>query len=730
MPAHNQQKRVKCLPNCANCCIFLFSMETAAPSIFLHFGPNWLQKAPMLRLMLPFITGIWVQSYCSFSGFNLLWAGILGCLGLACFNQLPLAWRYQWFWISGIAIQYLFLVLGMGVYWQQVAQTRPTTLLQPGKHALLLQLEEPPTERNKTFKAVGTIRQYSITDTPQYTTGKIILYFKKDTALFRQLPSLQPGTQLVIQANVQPIINSGNPGSFDYINWCHRKGIYYQSFVQMQQCMVAPGGHLSTLSTTLWRLRLRVLNVLQQYIPDTGASGVAAALLIGYRNYLDRELVQAYSNVGVVHIIAISGLHLGMIYGLFFFMLAPLERSAKWRWVKYVLLLFVIWLFTAIAGGMPSIARSAVMFSLIILGQWFNRNAPIYNNLSASACLLLCYNPFNLWDVGFQLSYAAVLGIVLFQPAIQQLLIRIVPFKKIAQLMAVTLAAQIFTTPISWYHFHQFPVYFLIANLWVVPLSGFLLYGLMALVLVYPFPVLAKVLGRVLSRGIEWMNVGITAMDQWPHAVWGGIQMNIWQVAFIFVAIAGASMGLLQKRMAGIFVALLAMLGFAGIRSIDFLGKQYQTRLIVYKVPAATAIDIIQGRNCQFMGAQEYWEEGYLRNFHLQPSRIVHRIQNIQVLDTQLTAPKIISLQQKQIVWLNKPVMATLTANALHPEVIILSQNPNVSLQELYRQWPCKQFVADASNPLWKINQWKKEAEALHLRLHSIPESGAFMLNL
>ncbi|NIM34938.1 MAG: DUF4131 domain-containing protein [Hydrotalea flava] len=706
-------------------------MHTSAHPIPQHFGPNWLQKAPMLRLLVPFMAGILLQYHFSITFLTLLVGGLGGCLLLTAFQLLPLAWRYHWFWVKGCILQFIFIVLGMSVYTLQVQQTQPAPLLQPGKQEILVQFDEPLTERDKTYKGVATLQQQIVKGRPQMAKGKIILYFQKDTALLRHIPAIQAGTLLLMQATVQPIANSGNPGAFNYIAWCHRKGIYYQSFVPMRQCVVVTGGHLSTLQTTLWQLRKGVLQILDKYIPDKDARGVAAALLIGYRNYLDRELVQAYSNVGVVHIIAISGLHLGMIYGLLFFLLAPLERSAKWRPVKYCLMLSVIWLFTAIAGGVPSIARSAVMFSFIILGQWLNRNTHIYNNLAASAFFLLLYNPFNLWDVGFQLSYAAVLSIVLFQPIIQQQLNWPGLLKKIGQLMAITLAAQILTLPISWYHFHQFPVYFLLANIWVVPLSGLLLYGLMALLLVHSWPAVAVLFGKFLNNGIEWMNAGITAIDHWPHAVWGGIQINAWQTGCVIIVIAGMGYWFLQKKIAGIYWALLATLLFAGIRSADLLEKQQQTKLIVYQVPKTTAIDIIQGRNCRFIGAPEFLQNGYLRNFHLQPSRILHRIQTIQVLDTQLTAPKIITLQQKQIVWLNNRLtLPSLPAPSIHPEVVILSQNPNVSLLEIHRQWPCKQFVADGSNSLWKINQWKKEAEALHLRLHSIPESGAFTLNL
>lgn len=694
------------------------------------FGPSWLQSAPMLRLLLPLVLGIWVQSVVALPAKIWLVVGVLGGIGLVVAQCKPLAWQHRWYWVKGILLQLLLVVLGMAVYTQQVVYTQPAILLQPGINTLRVQLDEPPVQRDKTYKVVATLQYHAKAQKAVEASGKIILYFKKDSALMRLLPALQPGSIGWVQTNVQPIANSGNPGAFDYIAWCHRQGIYYQSFLSAQAITLLPSTPTYHPTTVLWSLRLWVLKQLQHYLPDSEERAVAAALLIGYRHFLDRELVQAYSNVGVVHIIAISGLHLGMIYGLLYFLLAPLERTPRWRPFKYIVMLLVIGLFTAIAGGMPSIARSAVMFSMLILGKWFNRNAPMYNNLAASAFLLLLWQPFNLWDVGFQLSYAAVLGIVVFQSLVLQGVIRVIPWQPAAQLVAVTLSAQVFTTPISWYHFHQFPLYFLLANCWVVPLSGLLLYGLMAVLLFAPFPLLASWLGGLMGKGIAWMNAGIVAIYQWPHAVWGGIQLNSWQVAFIFVAIVGIMVALFQRCTIGIWVSLVALLGFAILRSVDFWTKEQQQKLIVYQVPQQTAIDIIRGRQCQFMGASVYWQAGYLRNFHIEPSRLWHRIQTVQVLDTQLIAPKIITLSHTTILWLNRPIANKTVINTQPPHIIILSQNPNISLQEIIQQWPCRQFVADASNPLWKINQWKKEAEALHLRLHSIPESGAFVVNL
>ena len=188
--------------------------------------------------------------------------------------------------------------------------------------------------------------------------------------------------------------------------------------------------------------------------------GLAEALLIGYKDDLDKTLVQSYTNTGVVHIIAISGLHLGLIYWLLVQLLKPLQRRKYMKWLRPVIIILGLWLFSLLAGAQPSILRSAVMFTCIVIGETIAKKTSIYNSLALSAFGLLCWNPYWLWDVGFQLSYSAVLSIIIFMRPVYNLLYvknKILDF--FWKINAVTIAAQILTLPLSIYHFHQFPVY-------------------------------------------------------------------------------------------------------------------------------------------------------------------------------------------------------------------------------------------------------------------------------
>jgi competence protein ComEC len=218
-------------------------------------------------------------------------------------------------------------------------------------------------------------------------------------------------------------------------------------------------------------------------------------LLIGYKDDLDKTLVQSYSNTGVVHVIAISGLHLGLIYWLLLKLFWPLQKRRDLKWLRPILIIAGLWLFSLLAGMQPSVIRSAVMFTCIVLGETWTRKSSIYNTLAFSAFLLLFINPYWLWDVGFQLSYIAVLSIVIFmQPIYNWFYIKNKALDFIWKLNAVTLAAQILTVPVSIYHFHQFPLSFMFTNFVAVPLSSLILLGEIVLCVVSFIPIVAFLL--------------------------------------------------------------------------------------------------------------------------------------------------------------------------------------------------------------------------------------------
>jgi len=459
--------------------------------------PIW-KKAPFLRLLVPFIFGIILQWQFQFP-VRFGWYVFSISLLLFLFSfLLPQFTRFKWSALSGVAIAFTFLSLGSLITWYKDVRHDATWFGKNYKYKdpVVVRLTEAPVEKINSYKAIATVIAVNDEQKNFSTTGDLVIYFKKDSSV----ANLDEGSQLTLSTALQEIKNTGNPGGFDYKRYSLFQGITHQVYLDPGDFVLLTEKHKSSWAGILNAIRKKTLNILRQNIPGEKEAGLAEALLIGYKDDLDKDLVQSYTNTGVVHIIAISGLHLGLIYWLLVSLLKPLGKRKKLKWVNPVLVIAGLWLFSLVAGAQASVVRSAVMFSCIVVADVLSKKTSIYNTLAVSALLLLCYNPFWLWDVGFQLSYAAVLSIVIFmQPIYNLLYIKNKILDSIWKLNAISIAAQLLTTPLSIYHFHQFPNFFLLTNFIAVPLSSIIVLGEIFLCAISFIPFLATISGKILN---------------------------------------------------------------------------------------------------------------------------------------------------------------------------------------------------------------------------------------
>lgn len=690
--------------------------------------PYFWKQMPFVRLIVPFIAGILLQRFLDFSPVVLLAAAAFAFLVIIIFYRLAFAFKYTYRWLTGISINLLLIVIGAFILYNKDIRKKTDWVgnYTTDSIAILATIHEPLIEKAKTYKAEALIEAINSKGEWKSVTGKVLIYVSKDSIK----SNLQYGSQVLFYKSLQEIKNAGNPGGFDYKQYNAFQDIYHQVFLKSFEYVVTKKTKKNTFNTWLFEVRFAVIKKLQQYIQGDREAGVAEALLIGYRNDLDKDLVQAYSNTGVVHIIAISGLHLGMIYGVLIFMFRPFKKYKGIRRLQPIVILSVLWIFTALAGGVPSILRSAVMFSFIVLGETIDRKSSIYNTLAASAFIMLCINPYYLWDVGFQLSYAAVISIVTFaKPVYNWFYVKNKILDFFWKLTSVTIAAQILTIPIIFYAFHQFPNLFLITNCIIVPLSSVILFAELALLITSFVPAVAMFIGFITSEMLAFMNGFIEHINRAPFAVYDGIQNNLAETILLYVFIIAVCYWLLTKTKQALFAGLSAMFVFIVIDAYEnFISKQ-QNKIIVYNIPQHNAIDFISGKQYAFVGDTALLNDHYLESFHLKPSRTLHRIKPENNLTGLYISYPFVQFQGKRILLIDKPLQFQNTSK-IFLDAIIVSHNPRLSIAELTNVFNCKQFIFDASNSTWKIRQWKKDCDSLHLRNYSTPDEGAFELNL
>lgn len=692
-----------------------------------RYGKNLWRSLPFIRLLVALVTGILLERYFSIRPVYLISIAVPVLVLLIISRWLSFSKKFTWQWLTGLCVHTMIGCAGALLLYANDTGNDDRWLgkYRNNSQCILVTLEETPVEKVKSWKVLAKAKAAWNKNKWEPVKGKLYIYFKKDT-----LPKFEYGAALLLHAALQPIANTGNPGAFDYRQYCAMQDIWGQVYLSSKNWRLLTNTGGNSFTKLLLRTRDRVLSILKKYIPGEKESGVAEALLIGYRNDLDQELVRAYSNTGVVHIIAISGLHLGMIYGLILLLLKPF-RKTKWiRWVKPLIVLIVLWGFSLLTGAAASILRSAVMFSFIVIGESLGRRTHTLNTLAASAFCLLVYDPYFLWDAGFQLSYAAVTSILLFQqPIYRKIYCRNKLLDLTWQLNSVNLSAQVLTLPIILYYFHQFPNLFLFTNFIAVPLSGWILYAELLLLVCHPIQWLNVICGKAISFLIAQMNGLIERTNRLPFAVCDGIRMNILPTILLYILLALLAVWLMQKNSKALTGAIFIAAGLLFLQTKARIHQKSQHRLLVYNVPKQRAIDILEGNHYTFIGNNALQHNLQTRNFYLLPARIQYGVREKRLNCTKLT-DHIIQSACKSVILVDKTTRLHPANPKIRVDAVIISDNPAIQVSQLDKIFDCQQYIFDSSNPLWKIRQWKKQADSLHLRHHSVPEQGAFEMAL
>ncbi len=705
--------------------------------------PMW-KKAPFIRLLLPLIAGIMLQWYFQIPVAVIVAALVSFSIAFLLFLLLPIALRFKLKPLQGFIIQLVFIGLGSLLTWQKDIRHNNNwygNYYRDGNY-LVVRIDEPLVEKNKSFKADGYVESIIENGKTIPCKGKLLLYFSKDSTETNPIAiGLNYGDRIIIHKNLQRIKNSGNPGAFNYERYAAFQGIFHNVFLKDKDWAIITNKESfakNDFKQFIFSAREYVLDVLRNTIntgnPDGNRDelGIAQALLIGYTNDLDKDLVQAYSNTGVVHIIAISGMHLALIYVLLVWIFAKIPLVNKSKLLQLVLILCCLWLFSILTGAAPSVLRAAVMFSCIAIGKNLQKQASIYSSLAASAFLLLCYNPYYLWAVGFQLSYLAVLGIVVFQkPIYNCFYIKNKWVDKVWQLTSVSTAAQLLTFPVCIYYFHQFPNLFLFTNIVAVPLSAIILYAALALAAFSWIPYVGMYLGKLVG-GLTWlMNKFILWVNDFSFAVWDKIPATVLSTWLLYATVIGFGAWLIRKNKKYLRAALVVLLAFVMQNTYNKWQTSNQQKIIVYNVPQYRAIDIVNGNRYQFIGDSILLQDGLLQNFHLKPGRINQQlITRSDSLSGVFKYGMFYRINNKKVLIIDRPISFDSVHKKIEIDLLVVSKNQKLNIARLTKAFTCKLIVFDASNSLWKIEKWIAECTALDIPFYSIPAQGAYIYNI
>ncbi|MCQ6957451.1 ComEC/Rec2 family competence protein [Mucilaginibacter aquariorum] len=527
-------------------------------------------EIPVIVLILPFLAGIYGALLCLNSNstppltalivFSLLFIG----LNLV-YTRLRV---YKARWLGGVLISVILFLLGWFVAIQHNELNKANHFSKKPAQQFVAIITSEPKVKDDLVRFTADIKQ-SINNGQAYkTSGTLLISIKDELA-----KNLFYGEELLIPAKYAPVDPPYNPGEFNYKKYLANKNVHYQAFFYPKQYKIITAGKGNPVIAYALQLRQNLVNKLKANMQDTTAIAVASTLILGYKADLSNDILQAYSKTGTIHILSVSGGHVAVIYLLLGWMLSFLNRYKRGRILKAILIIALIWAYALLTGFSPAVCRAAVMISLVITGKTYSRYINNLNLLAASAFALLLYDPFLLTDVGFQLSYLAVGGLVVFQPIVYNWF----NFKnriadKIWLACSVSIAAQVITFPLSAYYFHQFPVYFLVSNLLIaIPIMVIMYSGLLLLILPQ-IPYISKALGYVLEQSILLMNKALAFIEHSPYASIGKIWLNTVEYLLLYAIIILLFYFLYDKKKWLISATLACMLVF----SVSISLKQYR----------------------------------------------------------------------------------------------------------------------------------------------------------
>ncbi len=528
---------------------------------------NIFQKIPFIRITSLFMAGILVSHYFAI---DLHWvAGIITIL----VSSLAFLWNSDNF--NKIRIQNFVLaalIFASGIFYPQNNSKKQETMFSR-KDYFLAEVCQKPAEKAKTFQTILLIQNKN-----QAQPEKVTAYFSKDN--FNE--SITTGDQLVILAKPQEIRNTGNPHEIDYQSIMHQRGIWFSVYLP-EGSYLKTGNQSNRLTYLAEKTRDKLISLLTTAIPEREERSVVSALTLGYRTEIDQDTLDYFASTGAMHVLSVSGLHVALIYFILGFLLSFLKRGKAGSLIFNLVMILFLWIYAFLTGFSPAVQRATVMFTFVIIGNSMQRPVNIYNSLTASALFLMLLGPDVIFDIGFQLSYLAILGIVLIQPAMFGLFEITNPIMKWAWgLFTVSVAAQLTTFPLSIFYFNQFPNLFWLSSFVVIPVTTFIIWLTLAFFIFSQFHVFAMIIGKLIQLITHFMLVSLKWMDALPFAVWKGIVVSPLQVFLLFGCISAIVIFLYSKKKAWLFATLSLFLLF---QVIELNGKKQllnQNIVLVY----------------------------------------------------------------------------------------------------------------------------------------------------
>jgi len=694
---------------------------------------NWSAR-PFLRILLFYLVGILLaQRFNSLIAVNALWVYffiVVFLLLSVVLIRINTPWKIRS--LNGLVVGILVCLLG---YWSTSRMLTDTEQdLSNSQQIYLAEVMKDPVIAERSVKTVLKVVPVIKNDSGFIKPVRVMSFFSKD----EKSESLSFGDRLLINVRLTKPEPPKNPYEFDYAKFLRLNGIRYSAFVGRDSWDKIASGKAFSIK----RIAASLRNYILEKFSNNGLIGqdysVAAAMILGYDDIMEPELEQNYVQAGAMHILCVSGLHVGVIYFVFNYLLAFLKRNRVQEILRAILLLLVVWFYAVLTGLSPSVQRASVMLSVFIIGSTLQRDRDSLNTLAASAMLMLIYDPLLIFNVGFQLSYSAVLGILLFHRPIYQLFyFRNWLADKIWSITVVSFAAQIGTFPLAAHYFHFFPTYFWFTNIFVLPLS-FLIIGTGFFFIVTSWiPLFSSLVGLCLSLLVKILNFVVGTVDFLPLNGLRNIYFPWAKVLLVYLLVILLYQVFMYKKIKLILPVMLTLLMIVVFTFNRNYAVLKQKRMVVYQVNKHSAIAFVNGSNSVCLADTFLMSNEFAVDYQLLNSEISWRTErNTVCFDSLVERPELNFYYDNSLGQFNgfrfaildgKPIYQSTGTDRIKLDGVIARGNKYLDLVQLQKTLDFELLVLDGSVPYYKQRSLKQAADTLGIECYITSESGAYV---
>ncbi len=576
---------------------------------------------PFVRITIAFALGIISSVFLPGYQFAIalaLFFLVLFLLTSSFFNKI---WFLKINWLFGFVIVLISFSLGYARLF--MAQTDSQDVKKVGKYKILAyqaRVLDQPIKKGKYFKS--TVQISLVKDSIWHSISyKINLYIKAGSAPF------QYGDNILVAGAPQPIKEPQNPDEFNYKRYLTFLTVYQQHFTDSAKVNVLSSNNGNPIMAASIKQRAKFSKLLETYIAQPQELNIAKALLLGNKNGLDDETKNTYAASGAMHVLAVSGLHVGIIYGIIFWLFSRLPSHYQKKWLIAAIAIPLLWGYAFITGLSPSVLRAVTLFSIIALGNSINRRTNIVNLLAVSAFILLMYKPYLLMQVGFQLSYIAVLGIIFIYPQIRKLWM---PSSRTGiffwDVTSISIAAQLATFPLSILYFHRFPPYFIVSNLVVIPAATLIVWLGIAFFILSFVNLFATILGAALAYIIGFINNVLAVIYQLPSSDLNNIYLNVPQTWLLYLVIIFLFLFVVYKNIFWAKMASISMVMLTIFIGYSWIKNNQLKQITVYNIPYHFSLDLIQSGESVSIMDSLLMEKPDKIHFHINPNRMLNGV--------------------------------------------------------------------------------------------------------